>query len=99
MGAHFLFECASCSYQADISGGNDVGMASATSTVLCKDCKELYDVVTTHEPWLAIKPTWKPTNLRCPKSETHEVALWEHSGLCPRCGAELVQGEVTVLWD
>ena len=99
MGAHFLFRCAACDYQADISGGNDIGMACATSTVLCRDCKELHDVVTTQEPWLAMEPTWNPTNLRCPKSDTHTVELWEHPGPCPRCGAEMVRGEITVLWD
>ncbi len=99
MGAHFLFECASCGYRAEISGRNDVGMTSATSTVLCRDCKELFDVVTTEQPWLAMEPTWTPKNLRCPKSETHTVALWEDPGPCPRCGAEMVRREMTVLWD
>lgn len=47
MGAHFLFMCASCSYEADVSEGNDIGMASATSTVLCEDYQELYEVAAT----------------------------------------------------
>jgi hypothetical protein len=43
-----------CSYEAFVSGGNDVAMAAATSTVKCYDCKEIKDVMTTEEPWLAM---------------------------------------------
>ncbi len=99
MGAHFIFICNSCGYEADISGGNDIGMASASSTVLCEDCQELYDMVTTREPWLAVERAWNPTSLLCAKSETHGVVLWEHPGSCPRCGAEMIRDTATALWD
>lgn len=99
MGQHYEFECLTCSYKVTMSGGNDVGMACATSTILCEKCKELYDVETTDEPWLAMKPDWEPKNLRCPKSKRHQVRLWKHPGECPKCGSTLIRGKLVMLWD
>ncbi len=33
-------------YQAEVSGGQGAGMAQLTVTIVCEDCQELYDVVT-----------------------------------------------------
>ena len=46
MGQHFQFRCDGCGYEAEASGGPDVGMAVATQTIACAKCKELVDVVT-----------------------------------------------------
>ena len=54
MGTWNRYFCKECPYEAFVSGGNDVGMAAATSTVRCYDCQEIKDVVTTEEPWLAM---------------------------------------------
>ena len=45
MGRLHKFECSNCSFSAEMSGGNDTGMICQTTTILCEDCKELYDVV------------------------------------------------------
>ncbi len=46
MGRTYLFECAKCGYRAKISGGPDRGCHFAVQTILCHECKALYDAVT-----------------------------------------------------
>ncbi len=46
MGRTYLFECAKCGYRARISGGPDRGFHFAVQTILCHECRELYDAVT-----------------------------------------------------
>ena len=60
MGTRYRYFCRKCAYETFVSGGNDVGMAAATSTVRCYDCKEIKDVVTTEEPWLAMEKDGYP---------------------------------------
>jgi hypothetical protein len=46
MGKSYLFECARCGYRAKVAGRVDRGMDFAVRTILCRDCKELFDAVT-----------------------------------------------------
>lgn len=46
VGAWIEFRCATCGYEAMVSGKDDAGMKVSTTTVLCEECEELYDVVT-----------------------------------------------------
>jgi hypothetical protein len=46
MGRSYWFECPRCGYRARVSGREDGGLAFCVQTVLCQDCKELYDAVT-----------------------------------------------------
>jgi hypothetical protein len=46
MGRTYLFECSRCGYRAKVSGGVDRGFHVAIQTVVCGECKELYDAVT-----------------------------------------------------
>ncbi len=55
MGRYYVFECGKCGYNAEVSGGPDVGMACATTTIACSTCDKLYDVVTSNQPW-EVKP-------------------------------------------
>ena len=45
MGRTYLFECPKCSYRAKVAGGAQDGFNFAVQTILCRDCKELYDSV------------------------------------------------------
>jgi len=99
VGTHYLFTCPNCVYETEVSGGNDVGMACATSTILCKTCKELFDIETSTEPWLAIERDWKPEKYSCPNSPDHPCRLWKHPGPCPRCGVSMKKVEATLNWD
>jgi hypothetical protein len=40
-----------------------------------------------------------PTPIRCGLDASHEASLWSHPGPCPRCGAILIPGEITMFWD
>lgn len=46
MGRSYWFECARCGYRAIVSGRADRGLDFYVQTILCRDCKALYDVVT-----------------------------------------------------
>ena len=46
MGRTYLFECFRCGYRARVSGGAGAGEHFAVQTIVCADCKELYDAVT-----------------------------------------------------
>ena len=102
MGTWYRFFCSQCDYEATVSGGNDVGMAAATSTIRCYDCEKILGVVTTEEPWLAMADDWVPTDFHCTQSATHQVALWGHPGECPKCNntMEMEIGEENlIMWD
>lgn len=46
MGRSYWYECARCGYRAKVSGRADRGLNFFVQTILCRDCKELYDAVT-----------------------------------------------------
>jgi hypothetical protein len=46
MGRTFYFDCPHCQYQAHVSGGADTGINCAVQTVVCLDCRQLFDVFT-----------------------------------------------------
>ena len=46
MGRSYWFECARCGYRTKVSGREDRGRTFFVQTVLCRDCRELYDAVT-----------------------------------------------------
>jgi len=46
MGRSYWFECPRCGYRAKVSGRADRGLHLFVQTILCRDCRELYDAVT-----------------------------------------------------
>lgn len=46
MGRSYWFECARCGYRTKVSGRADRGLDFFVQTILCRECKELYDAVT-----------------------------------------------------
>ncbi len=46
MGKSYWFECGRCGYRANVAGRADEGLHLAVQTIVCEDCKELYDAVT-----------------------------------------------------
>ena len=46
MGKSYWFECSRCGYRAKVAGRADDGLHLAVQTIVCQDCKELYDAVT-----------------------------------------------------
>lgn len=62
MGRTYLFECSKCGYRATVSGGADRGLHFAVQTILCTECKKLYDAV---------------TELKVPVSPSTELGRWK----------------------
>jgi len=62
MGRSYLFECARCAYRATVSGGGDRGFHFAVQTIVCVECKELYDAVT--ELKVPVTPLWSRWKLK-----------------------------------
>jgi hypothetical protein len=46
MGRSYHFECPLCHYQACVSGGADHGVNCSVQTISCRNCRELFDVLT-----------------------------------------------------
>ena len=46
MGRSYWFECPKCGYRAKVSGRADRGFNFFVQSIVCRDCKELYDAVT-----------------------------------------------------
>jgi hypothetical protein len=46
MGRSYWFECSRCGYRAKVAGREDRGADFFVQTILCRDCRELYDAVT-----------------------------------------------------
>ncbi|MBE0542392.1 MAG: hypothetical protein IH623_13485 [Verrucomicrobia bacterium] len=60
MGRTYLFECPRCGYRAKVAGGADRGFHFAVQTILCLECKELYDAVTELKvPFAPALSRWK----------------------------------------
>lgn len=114
MGAKFQFRCLKCGHEELVSGGDDVGMACATTTVCCEDCEALFDVVISVSPEdesarvpdsQLVCPGYPPDDV---DEETekdfinpnHRVHRWSHPGACPQCGELMRRGDApVVLWD
>jgi len=46
MGRLYTFECSKCGFIGHVSGGEDRGAVCFTRTMICRDCRELYEIVT-----------------------------------------------------
>jgi hypothetical protein len=71
-------------------------MVGVTTTIVCENCKRLYDVLTADS-----SKSLAPVPVRCPKAKKHAVRQWTHPRPCPRCGTtmKLDKNGVQVLWD
>jgi hypothetical protein len=45
VGRSYWFECSKCGYRAKVSGRGDRGRDCFVQTIVCRDCKQLYDAV------------------------------------------------------
>ncbi len=60
MGALYQFTCDECGLEAEVSGGFDLGMVSASQTIACQDCGSLQDV------HVGDAPATSPEDASCP---------------------------------
>lgn len=99
MGQKYEFWCESCGYEAQVSGGEDAGELVCTQTVACQQCESLYDVTTAKRDLAVESFFFREVEPRCPRRKTHSIREWEHPGPCPKCGEDMHQGGLEMLWD
>ncbi len=46
MGRTYHYQCTQCQYHVRISGGTDSGLNCDVQTIVCRECRELFDVFT-----------------------------------------------------
>lgn len=97
MGCRFDFKCSnpSCGYEATVSGGKGMGFCGEVQTMVCLDCKELVDVLTTEAPEL------KPVKKKCDECGGKNLKVFRSGKTgCPKCGAKLDKDKDSmILWD
>lgn len=79
MGTSYRFDCPSCGYSAEVSGGDDAGMIASTATIVCKACRRLYDAPTALAKEFGDRRD--PVPLRCPRAEYHPIERWKARSL------------------
>ena len=99
MGALCSFRCPACGYRAEVSGGDDCGLSWASTTIVCEDCLQLYDIVTGPALVSETSDHRKRGKFRCPKRPGHRIERWIALGPCPVCGTEMQNDGLAVLWD
>ena len=93
----YKFHCDICDYEAIVSGENGRNEISGGLTILCEDCKELYEIEDHGSFTIKKRTTYKQP--RCPESFSHRSRVWSYPGVCPRCGKSIRKGELVVSWD
>ena len=96
MGKTYLFECGLCHYRVKTSGGMDAGVDCDVQTVVCRDCRELFDVYTRVRRLSSPMGKFKLLNLEIPPAalvgSPARKKDWEKlSPACPRSGKHRVE--------
>ena len=101
MGTSYLYTCGSCGYEAQVSGGRDIGMMAVVRTMFCRSCCELVDVLIGQCGLDG--PTGDPEYDKdlgtCPECRGAEVVAWVNGDPCPKCDGKMVKGDGIILWD
>lgn len=89
MGKTYVFECGLCHYRAQVSGGADSGVDCNVQTVVCLDCRELFDVFTKVRRMASPAGKFKPKlpeipPAALPGSPAHETGWANFKPACPR---------------
>jgi hypothetical protein len=99
MGSLYQYAC-KCGYETQVSGGPDMGFIVKTQTMTCADCNILVDVITGPPlPDMPLDGDLKKTVGKCPNCNGMHVTIWPDTGPCPKCGKNMQQGNLEVLWD
>lgn len=101
MGELNFFECSSCNYHAEVSGGKDRGFVAFTQTKVCQDCRQVVDVLVGEAGKLSgPKATTIPkAKQQCPTCKGHNLKVWKGRA-CPKCGGKMKKGGGLIcMWD
>jgi hypothetical protein len=99
MGSIYQYTC-KCGYEAQVSGGPDIGFSVKTQTKTCTDCQILVDVVVGPSmPDMPLDEELEKSVGKCPQCNHTNVTKWPETKPCPKCGETMQQGHVEILWD
>jgi hypothetical protein len=99
LGTCYHFKC-HCGYEAEVSGGEDVGFSVRICTMTCGDCRALVDVVVGPPmPDMPLEDDLMELIGKCPECKGANVKRWPKSYPCPKCNSRIQQGEPTISWD
>ena len=101
MGSHHQFHCPVCGYQAVVSGGRDRGFSAAVTTMTCRRCRELVDVLV-DAPGVEERAGGSQLDRdvgRCPDCGVTDVVEWPRAKPCPKCQAPMANIGLVAMWD
>lgn len=101
MGQLYGFECPSCGYHTEVSGGKDRGFVAFTQTKVCQDCKQVVDILIGKAAELsaAKEITIPKAKQQCPDCKSNNLKVWK-GRTCPKCGAKMNKGGGAIcMWD
>ena len=88
MATIYTFLCEGCNYTAEVAGESSALFAGQTETMICKDCKSLYDAVKGF--------TFNEDGEEgfyysaCEECDSENNKRWNYSKKpCPRCGEKM----------
>jgi|AntDeeMinimDraft_4_1070355.scaffolds.fasta_scaffold48492_1 hypothetical protein len=71
-----------------------MGMICRTTTILCEDYQELYDVVIKYHGKEEVQ------ELVCPENVHHKIRRWNHPDNCPVCGEIMKPNKLSInIWN
>jgi hypothetical protein len=66
VGKTYIYGCGLCQYRVKVSGGPDSGLDCDVLTIVCRDCRELFDVFTRVRRLAATAGKFKSKHLEIP---------------------------------
>jgi DNA-directed RNA polymerase subunit RPC12/RpoP len=94
MATYKQYQCKHCGYTVEASPkGHDLTMAGEVYTYLCKECREIVDVLT-------FPLGEKAEKIKCPECGSEKLELWNpRKGKCPKCGGKLEETGMVMMVD
>ena len=102
MGTWTKFECESCGYTAEVSGGKDCGMVAVVQTMTCVQCKVLVDVLVGRcgEVGRTGDLEYDKDLDMCPNCRCVDLSDWNATTRpCPICNQRMNKGQIVAMWD
>ena len=94
MGTYKEYKCINCGYTVEANPkGHDLIMAGEVYSYLCKECREIVDVLTFPQGEKAEK-------IKCPECGSENLEMWNPvKGKCPKCGGKLEETGMIMMVD
>lgn len=112
MGTSYHFECPECGEMLTSSEGKDRGFIAVILPMICKDCKDVVQVLIGREgiDGPSGDPEYDKKLNICPQCEGKNLIKWKKSHPCPKCGTRMFKPRAfqdlsgmevceSILWD